>query len=279
MHVQAFNRLWLEHDLWLAIEREEFNLVYQPIVDLLSGRISGFEALLRWNHPDRGWVSPSDFIPVAEETGLIVPIGDWVLKTACAQQRQWLNQFPLAKQLRINVNVASAQMARPDFLAKLDRTLATIGLPGRSLRLEITEGTLMQNTASIQQLLQDLRNRNIQIALDDFGVGYSSLSYLNRIPISSLKIDRSFVQNMTQELESFEIVRTILLLGQSLEVDVVAEGIETEAQLIALQEMGCHYGQGFLASKPIDAIQATAILAKPFILKTQSKPILSPQIL
>ncbi len=275
MHVQAFNRLWLEHDLWLAIEREEFSLNYQPIVDLASGRITSFEALLRWNHPDRGWVSPADFIPVAEETGLIVPIGDWVLKTACAQQRQWLNQFPLAKQLRINVNVASAQMARPDFLAKLDRTLAMIGLPGRSLRLEITEGTLMQNTASIQQLLQDLRNRNIQIALDDFGIGYSSLSYLNRIPISSLKIDRSFVENMTQELESFEIVRTILLLGQSLDVDVVAEGIETEAQLIALQEMGCHFGQGFLASRPLDPIQATKILAKPFILKTT----LSSQIL
>jgi diguanylate cyclase (GGDEF)-like protein len=268
MHVQAFNRLWLEHDLWLAIERNEFSLNYQPIVDLASGRITSFEALLRWNHPERGWVSPADFIPVAEETGLIVPIGDWVLKTACAQQRQWLNRFPIAKQLRINVNVASAQMVRPDFLAKLDSTLALIGLPGRCLRLEITEGTLMQHTDAIQQLLQDLRQRDIQIALDDFGVGYSSLSYLNRIPISSLKIDRSFVQNMTHELESFEIVRTILLLGQSLEVDVVAEGIETEPQLTALQEMGCQYGQGFLASKPLDSSQATEILAKPFILRT-----------
>lgn len=272
MHVQAFNRLWLEHDLWLAIEREEFALVYQPIVNLENGCISGFEALLRWNHPERGWVSPADFIPVAEETGLIVPIGNWVLKTACAQQRQWLNQFPQAQQLRINVNVASAQMVRPDFLATLDSTLAMIGLPGRALRLEITEGTLMQHTAAMQELLQELRQRDIQIALDDFGVGYSSLSYLNRIPISSLKIDRSFVQNMTHEPESFEIVRTILLLGQSLHVDVVAEGIETHEQLRDLQAMGCQFGQGFLASKPLDRLQATAILAKPFILET----ILSP---
>lgn len=243
MHAQAMRRLQLENDLQRAIERQEFWLCYQPIVCLTTHQISGFEALIRWQHPDQGLISPGEFVPIAEETGLILPIGLWVLQEACQQLQHWQNQMPDLP-LTMSVNLSAQQFSQPDLIAKIEQILQASGLQGRHLKLEITESVLIENSKLAADILQQLQDRHIEICIDDFGTGYSSFSYLHRFPINTLKIDRSFVAQIGQT-ENSEVVKAIIHLGLNLGLTVVAEGVETLEQLSSLKNSGCHYGQGF----------------------------------
>ncbi|WP_299484944.1 EAL domain-containing protein [Acaryochloris sp. IP29b_bin.137] len=255
MHAQTLNLLKLERDLRSAIDREEFVLFYQPIIDLQTGGLCDVEVLVRWQHPDRGLILPSEFIPVAEETGLIVEIGKWVLQAACHQLRSYQQQFFAAQTLRISVNLSSEQLQDPNFIHEVDRILAESRLEGHYLKLELTETMLMAHEEKHIQTLQQLRDRNIQISLDDFGTGYSSLSYLYRFPLDTLKIDRSFVSRMMSQPQDAEIVNTIISLARTMNMDVVAEGIETEAEVSHLIQLGCDRGQGYLFSRPMSQQQ------------------------
>jgi len=259
MRVQAVSLLQLETDLRRAIERQEFQIHYQPIVVLKTGKITGFEALVRWQHPERGLVSPTEFIPVAEETGLIIPIGWWVLQEACRQLRAWQLAclqsplgYPLAQPLTVSVNLSGKQFLQPDLLPQIAQVLQETGLDTNSLKLEITESVIIEHTESTTAILLQLRSLGIQLYIDDFGTGYSSLSRLHRFPIDCLKIDRSFVSRMELDRENFEIVRTIVTLAHNLGMDVTAEGVETVEQLAQLKTLGCECGQGYLFSKPVD---------------------------
>ncbi|MBI3607625.1 MAG: EAL domain-containing protein [Nitrospirae bacterium] len=260
MRVRAVTRLTLETDLRHALERHEFRLQYQPIVSLRSGCIVGFEALMRWAHPDRGLVSPVEFIPVAEETGLIIPIDAWGLREACRQLRTWQDRFQTHPPLTMSVNLSGKQFALPDLSARIEVVLREAGLASGSLKIEITEGVLMENPDAVAATLTRLKALETRISVDDFGTGYSSLSYLHRYPIDTLKIDRSFVILMQPNGGGSEIVRTIITLAHSLGMDVVAEGVETREQLDRLTLLGCEYGQGYYFSKPITADAATALL-------------------
>lgn len=276
MHRHAVNRLQLETDLRQAIPRQELRLYYQPIVSLSTGEITGFEALVRWQHPTRGMVSPSEFIPVAEETGLIVPIGEWVLREACVRAKNWQLTFPQENPLSISVNLSGRQFMQPDLSEKIDQILCETGIERQSLKLEITESAIMENTESPigepsdkspSAILEHLRSLGVQLGIDDFGTGYSSLSRLYRFPINTLKIDQSFIKRMnisSQEQQSTspcKIVRAIVTLAHNLGLDVTAEGIETPEQLAGLRELGCESGQGYLFSKPVDAVNAEALIA------------------
>jgi diguanylate cyclase (GGDEF)-like protein len=251
MHARAVSRLQLESDLRQAIENKEFCVYYQPIVSLQTGRLAGFEALVRWNHPRRGLVSPADFIPVAEETGLIVPIGQWVLNEACAQVRQWQIDSPSHRNLSLSVNLSARQVAQPDLLDRIKEALATSKLNPHCLKLEITESVVMENAEAAALMFKQLRSLGVQLSIDDFGTGYSSLSYLHRFPLNYLKIDRSFVSRLTTDNDN-AIVRTISTLARNLGMEVIAEGIETEEQYQQLKMLGCEYGQGFLFSRPVN---------------------------
>ncbi|HEX5110910.1 MAG TPA: EAL domain-containing protein [Vicinamibacterales bacterium] len=259
MRDRAVARLRLDTDLRRAIERQDFQLYYQPIVSLTRNRIEGFEALLRWPHWDRGLVYPADFIPVAEETGLILPMGWWVLAEACRQLAAWQSTVPIGTPLTMAVNLSSKQFVQSDLVPQIERVLAQTGVGASQLKLEITESTIIDNTESMIGLLLQLKALGIQIAIDDFGTGYSSLSYLHRLPIDSLKIDRSFVSCMTQD--SGEIVRAIVGLAHNLGLDVIAEGVETVEQLEELRALGCEFGQGYLFSKPVKGCDVDALLA------------------
>jgi diguanylate cyclase (GGDEF)-like protein len=250
MHARAVSRLQLESDLRQAIEQKEFCVYYQPIVSLQTGRLAGFEALVRWNHPRRGLVSPADFIPVAEETGLIVPIGQWVLNEACAQVRQWQIDSPSHRSLSLSVNLSARQVAQPDLLQRIKDALETSKLNPHCLKLEITESVVMENAEAAAQMFKQLRALGVQLSIDDFGTGYSSLSYLHRFPLNYLKIDRSFVMRLTTDNDN-AIVRTISTLARNLGMEVIAEGIETEEQYQQLKMLGCEYGQGYLFSRPV----------------------------
>ncbi|GAB4530163.1 MAG: EAL domain-containing protein [Pleurocapsa sp.] len=263
MYAETVELLKIENDLRQAILNNEFILHYQPIISFSSGSLYGFEALLRWQHPERGLIYPDQFIHVAEETGLIVSIGQWVLKQACYQLYNWQKQFVNAADLRISINLASQQIKEPKFLEKLDEILTVYSLPKNSLHLEITETTLMDYRQETINLLTEIRARDIQLSIDDFGTGYSSLQYLNRFPINSLKIDRSFVQGMLEDRENFEIVKTIITLARTLKIDVVAEGVETLKQLKILKTFNCKLGQGYLFSKPIDTKSVEFLLQEP----------------
>ncbi|MBW4494030.1 MAG: EAL domain-containing protein [Oscillatoria princeps RMCB-10] len=236
-------------------------LHYQPVVALDTGRIAGFEALARWHHPERGLISPAEFIPVAEETGMIVPLGAWVLLEACQQLRRWQEQFPDRQELTMSVNLSGKQLSQPDLLPQIDEILRHTGISPAYLKLEITESVLMENAAAAAEVLEKLRDRNINLCVDDFGTGYSSLSYLHRFPINTLKIDRSFVIEMAGDDENSEIVRAIVTLAHNLGMYVVAEGVETEKQLVQLWALQCEYGQGYFFSKPLRAEDAEALLA------------------
>ena len=262
MHAQAVALLQLETDLRHAIERQEFELHYQPIVLLKNKEIVGFEALVRWRHPQRGLVSPGEFILTAEDPGLIVPLGWWVLQEACRQMYVWQQQFALSPPLTISVNLASKQIIQPDAAERVEQILQATGLHPSSLKLEITESSLIEHTEATIAMLQRLKTSGIELAIDDFGTGYSSLSYLHRFPIDTLKIDRSFVNKMDVELEKLELIRTIATLAWNLSMDVVAEGIETQQQLSHLKALGCEYGQGYLFSKPVDASAAEQLIAE-----------------
>ncbi|HEU4767239.1 MAG TPA: EAL domain-containing protein, partial [Pyrinomonadaceae bacterium] len=259
-HARAVSRLQLESDLRQAVEKNEFCVYYQPIVSLQTGRLAGFEALVRWNHPRRGLVSPADFIPVAEETGLIVPIGQWVLNEACAQIRQWQIESPSHRSLSLSVNLSARQVAQPDLLERIKEALATSKLNPHCLKLEITESVVMENAEAAALMFKQLRSLGVQLSIDDFGTGYSSLSYLHRFPLNYLKIDRSFVMRLTTDNDN-AIVRTISTLARNLGMEVIAEGIETEEQYQQLKMLGCEFGQGYLFSRPVNHDGVARLLA------------------
>jgi diguanylate cyclase (GGDEF)-like protein len=264
MHDHAVTLLQLETSLRQAIGRQEFRLYYQPIVLLETGKITGFEALVRWQHPLRGLISPGEFISVAEETGAIIPIGYWVLHEACRQMRAWQLQFP-EKPLSISVNLSSKQFSHPKLIESISQILQKTGLDARSLKLEITESAIMENSESATAMLLQLRDMEVELHLDDFGTGYSSLSYLHRFPVDVLKIDRSFTTMMNISDEKAEIVRTILMLANNLGMEATAEGIETAEQLAQLKGLQCKYGQGYFFSKPLDREAAGAMMAQDLL--------------
>ena len=260
MYEQTLELLQLESELRLALERQEFCLHYQPIVSLVTGRLTGFEALVRWRHPRYGFISPAKFIPVAEDTGLIVLIGEWVLRQACQQLHAWQTQYPTLAPLTMSVNLAAKQIKEANLLDRIARILTETGLDGKSLKLELTESMLMEDVQETVNTLLQIKAMNIQLSIDDFGTGYSSLSYLHSFPINTLKIDRSFVSQMNSDREKFEIVRTITALAHTLGIDVIAEGVETSEQFAQLQALGCEFGQGYFFSKPLNCALATAML-------------------
>jgi diguanylate cyclase (GGDEF)-like protein/PAS domain S-box-containing protein len=261
MRDRAVARLRLETDLRRAVERGEFELHYQPIVSLQTDRIEGFEALLRWRHPDRGLVMPADFIAMAEETGTVVPIGWWVLRQACWQMSVWHSDHVHAPPLAISVNLSSRQFSQPDLIENIDAILRETGLGAACLKLEITESTIMERTDSVVTTLRDLKALGVQLAMDDFGTGYSSLSYVHRFPIDTLKIDRSFVTRLATDNEASEVVRAIVGLAHNLGLDVIAEGVESPEQLAQLKVFGCEYGQGFLFSPAVPYDDARTLIA------------------
>ncbi|MEO1589804.1 MAG: EAL domain-containing protein [Cyanobacteria bacterium J06632_22] len=263
MRTQAVSQFQLEMDLRRAIEQQVFKIFYQPIIDLATGQISGFEALIRWPHDTRGFISPGEFIPIAEETGLIIPLGKWILQTACAQIHQWHKSFPQRLPLSVSVNLSGRQFNQTDLVESIQAVLLDTQLQPSGLKLELTESVAMENVnLAIDQLLR-LKQMGLQISLDDFGTGYSSLSYLHRFSIDTLKVDRSFVNRMEAATEDSDIVHTIINLGHQLGMTVVAEGIETESQLQHLRQLGCDYGQGYFFAKPLNAQQATELLQRP----------------
>ncbi|MBW4429766.1 MAG: EAL domain-containing protein [Nostoc desertorum CM1-VF14] len=261
MYAQATELMQLEMDLRRAIEHQEFIIHYQPIILLETYKVIGFEALVRWQHPQQGFVSPEKFIPIAEETGLIVPIGYWVMREACRQLRVWQEQFPTNPPLTISVNISTKQFSQPDLIGQIQQILQETGVEGRSLKLEITESAIMENTESATAMLLHLQQMSVQLHLDDFGTGYSSLSYLHRFPTNALKIDRSFVMNIGVNGENLEIVQAIITLAHSLNIDVVAEGVETVEQLAQLSLYKCKYAQGYFFSKPLNSKLASALVA------------------
>jgi diguanylate cyclase (GGDEF)-like protein/PAS domain S-box-containing protein len=257
MHLQVINRLQLENDLRKALERDQLVLYYQPIITLSTGEILGFEALVRWQHPTRGIISPDIFIPIAEETGLIISIGAWVLQAACAQLARWHHHNPT---LKISVNLSLKQLQEPILIQQIHHVLTQTGIQGHHLTLEITESMVAQNIDATCELLTRIRAMGIQISIDDFGTGYSSLSYLYQLPIDFLKIDRTFVQHVRLGTKNQSIAESIIALSNVLELHAIAEGIETPEQFTWLQNLNCEMGQGYLFARPLPVQQATALL-------------------
>lgn len=251
MHIQAVTLLQIENDLRRAIERQEFEVYYQPIVALGSQKIMGFEALVRWHHPEKGLIMPIDFIPIAEETGLILQIGHLVLRQACRQMQQWQDEFQTSQPLSISVNLSGKQFMQPDLVERVCDVLEETGLAPSCLELEITESVMMDNAVNAANILKQLQSLGIRLSIDDFGTGYSSLAYLHSLPIDTLKIDRSFINSIDSDVEKLEIIQTIVKLAWNLGLDVVAEGIETKKQLAQLKALRCESGQGFLFAKPM----------------------------
>ncbi|MFB8791952.1 MAG: EAL domain-containing protein [Potamolinea sp.] len=264
MHEQAVARFQLETDLRVAIERQQFQVYYQPIVSLKTGKITGFEALVRWNHPTRGMVSPVEFIPLAEETGVISLIDWWVLREACVQLNVWQKRFTFLEPLTMSVNLSGLQLVQLSLVERLDKILRETGVNGSSLKLEITETGLLKNANSGTVMLKQLKTLGVKLSIDDFGTGHSSLARLHQLPIDTLKIDRSFVSRIGFEDDGLEIVRTIITLAHSLDMDVIAEGIETPQQQKQLRLLQCEYGQGYFFSKPVDKQAAEKLLIQQF---------------
>ena len=262
MHEALMERVELETDLRRAVENEEFTLHYQPIINLQSKQIIGMEALARWNHPRRGMIPPMQFIPIAEETNLIIPLGRWILDEACRQSRMWQIQYDCASWLSITVNISSRQFQQPTLVEMVAVALTKSGLPPQSLILEITESTMLQNTEATIKKLQELKDLGVRLAIDDFGTGYSSLSYLQRFPIDVLKIDKSFVDKINQGREGAAVARAIITMGETLHLKTIAEGIETFEQTIALQNLGCELGQGYHFAKPLDKDEMNSLLSE-----------------
>jgi EAL domain-containing protein (putative c-di-GMP-specific phosphodiesterase class I) len=259
MNANLDERLTLETDLWNALERNEFILHYQPKVDLASGRIIGLEALLRWNHPTKGMILPDRFVPIAEESSLIVEIGNWVLHEACAQGRAW--QQTEGRGLPIAINVSGRQIHNG--LAEIVRAaLESAELPPHCLEIELTESAVMSNTDAAIEALASLRDLGVGISLDDFGTGYSSLSYLKRLPVTGLKIDQSFVRDLVSDHDDSAIVRAIIVVGQELSLDVTAEGVETLEQVQFLKTHGCARAQGFVFARPLPASEVRALFPR-----------------
>jgi diguanylate cyclase (GGDEF)-like protein/PAS domain S-box-containing protein len=260
MHEQAHSRLRLEIELRRALTDKEFCLYFQPIVKMETGEITGFESLSRWQHPVRGLVGPREFISIAEETGMIIPLGEWGLRESCRRLREWQDEYPEAAQLSMSVNLSPKQFNQKDLVERVIDILNETKIEPGCLRLEITESLLMEDSETTIEKMNRLSAAGIKLAIDDFGTGYSSLSYLHRLPVDYLKIDRSFVSQMQANKQNREIVKTIVLLSKNLNLEVVAEGIETAEQAEYLKGLGCNYGQGYLFSRPVDAEKARRLL-------------------
>jgi predicted signal transduction protein with EAL and GGDEF domain len=261
MHASAAGRFRLETDLRHATERREFLVHYQPIISLADFRITGFEALVRWQRPEHGLVMPGVFISAAEDTGLILSIGQWVLQEACRQICVWNLEFPSSPPFTMAVNISAKQFAQADLVSQIGQVLSDTGLAPANLRLELTESLTMRDEQRTTQILSELRKLGVRLCIDDFGTGYSSLSYLRRFALDILKIDRSFVTDMLNNSESEEIVKTILSLGKNLRMKVVAEGVETGEQMTRLRSLGCEFAQGYLFSRPLDSAAVARTLA------------------
>ena len=261
MREGAVRRLALETELREALERQELEVYYQPILSLADGSLHGFEALLRWQHPERGLLLPAEFLATAEETALIVRLDRYVLDRACQQLSQWRNQGA-PESLSLSVNLSSRQFTRPDLVAYIERALAQLALDPQRLNLEITENLLMNHQEPVDTTVTQLKALGVGLHLDDFGKGYSSLAYLQRFPADRLKIDRSFTRQLTRSVQGGELVRTILMMAQTLGMRVVAEGIESEAELAHLKALGCAFGQGYLFSEPLSVEQATTFIGE-----------------
>jgi diguanylate cyclase (GGDEF)-like protein/PAS domain S-box-containing protein len=251
MHEQAQRSLQLETDLRHAIEAGQFQLFYQPIWSLETNTIAGFEALIRWPHPERGMISPAEFIPIAEETGLILPIGQWVIQEACRQMNVWRYQFPEAQPLTVSVNLSAKQFSQPNLVGQIQTILDESGFIPHRLKIEITETMIVENQQAAIQVLTQLQTLGIQIQVDDFGTGYSSLSVLHSLPLDTLKVDISFIRLIETDPDKAEIVKVIIMLAHNLGMMAIAEGVETQAQLQHLQSLGCDFAQGYLLSKPL----------------------------
>ncbi|GAC1348508.1 MAG: hypothetical protein NVSMB18_36900 [Acetobacteraceae bacterium] len=260
MHVDSLARLELENELRNALDHQELRVHYQPIVMMESGDFSEVEALVRWQHPTRGLVSPGEFIPLAEDTGLIIPIGMWVLEEACRQVAAWHEKFPTKPPLTLSVNLSPRQFQQPSLVADVAAALGNSGLPASCLKLEITESVIMRDAETTIRTLWELKDLGLHLAVDDFGTGYSSLSYLKRLPLDVLKIDRSFVSGIGINQEDTAIIQAIMAMAKSLNLKVTGEGIETAEQATLLGEWGCDRGQGYLFSKPLDSQTAGALL-------------------
>lgn len=263
MHTHTVKRLELETDLRRGLEHNEFTAYYQPIVSLKTNSVIGFEALARWIHPKLGLINPADFIPTAEETGLILSIDRLVLKNACRQFVEWRTQFPESSLRFISVNLSNKQLAQPDFVEYIARTIKDTGIDPNSLKLEITESVVVEDPKTASAELSKLKGLGVQIYIDDFGTGYSALSYLHKLPINGLKIDRSFIRRMGENGENQEIIRTILRLAEDLKIGVIAEGIETGRQLAQINSLDCENWQGYLFSPPVDSEKAKAFIEMP----------------
>lgn len=277
MRDRILERLSLESDLRRAIDNQELRIHYQLIVSLSTGKMAGFEALVRWQHPQKGLISPADFIPMAEETGLIIPLDRWVMREACRQMVEWQNRLASAKGLTISVNLSGKHVTQPDLIPYIKEVLAETGLAPNNLKLEITESALLDNNEITTEVFTRLQKLGVQIQIDDFGIGYSSLGYLSHFPIDALKIDRSFVKMMGEDSNNLKIVQAIVMLSHRLGVGVIAEGVETEDQLDQLVSLGCEYGQGFFVSFPLDNISAETLLTNTTnglspVIKRKTKP-------
>jgi diguanylate cyclase (GGDEF)-like protein len=261
MHKQAMVRLKLEADLRQALERQEFRLQYQPIVDLKSGHVAGFEALLRWEHSEYGLTRPDGFLEMATELGLMPKIGEWSLGEACRQLTVWHAEFPQIRPLTVSVNFSLRHFADADLAALVNDVLLATGVDPSSLNIEITESDIMQNPEAVTEVLKQLESQRIQICLDDFGTGYSSLSYLQQLPITFLKIDQSFVRRLGADDDALAIVKTIIVLAHQLRRQVIAEGVETAEHLTILRTLGCEYGQGYWFAKPLPCAEVASLPA------------------
>ena len=262
MHTHAVRMLQLENDLRRAVERHEVCLYYQPMIAVASGEVVGFEALARWQHPERGLILPAEFIPLAEETGLIVPLGVQVLREACRPLADWHTCFPAARPPFVSVNISAKQFQHTRLVQQIEDILRETGLAPAYLHLEVTESVVMQDAAAAARMLTHLKSLGVRLSLDDFGTGYSSLSYLHRFPFDTLKVDRSFVGRMGADTESAKIVKTIMTLADELALEVVAEGVETLEQLTQLGALGCHYAQGYAFAAPSTAADTEAFITK-----------------
>jgi EAL domain-containing protein (putative c-di-GMP-specific phosphodiesterase class I) len=260
MRARAARRLEVERDLRHALERDELELHYQPLISLPSGEMVGLEALVRWNHPERGTLEPGEFVSVAEDSGLIWSIGRWVQESACLQTREWHEQRPDRRPLDVAVNLSARQVTHHDLASSVAEILARTGLEPIHLRLEITESVLVDESASAMATLEELSEIGVRLVLDDFGTGYSSLAYLNRFPFDALKIDRSFIEGLGVEQERTAIVEAILGMARALSLDVIAEGVENATQLSELRRLGCDYAQGHFFSPARPAGQITEMI-------------------
>jgi diguanylate cyclase (GGDEF)-like protein len=260
MRDQIMERLTMEADLRQAIQKGQLFINYQPIISFTTRSLVGFEALARWNHPKKGLLPPKQFIPLAQDTGLILSIDRWILEQACLQIRQWQQRYPLVPPLKISVNMTSGSMAQKDLVNTIRQILEQTGLDTPSLKLEITENTIMQSDETVSATLEQLKEMGVDIQIDDFGTGYSSLAYLQQIPVSALKIDQTFIQQISRSDAQTEIIRTIVELSHLYGLQTIAEGVETQGQLDALLSIGCDLGQGFLLSYPLDQDKVASLL-------------------